>query len=220
VGVNDVISSAMFIAGAMVLPWSCSADSLRGELSELRGIEAVHSNGIGSSYKHRFAQVKTDESSDQQQNYGADGAESARERDGAEGKVRRLEQQQRDAEMPGGDSRGRRDADETEPDLRYRGAQVYGAIAFSPSNGVWGYSYNYNARGAAERRAMRECRARGSGCRSIVWFRNACGALAVGQGNAYGWGWNTSRQQARRRAMAECRARTSGCRIRADVCSR
>lgn len=95
----------------------------------------------------------------------------------------------------------------------------YGAIAYSPSSGVWGYSYNYGSRGAAERRALRECRIRGGGCRSIVWFRNACGALASGHGNAYGWSWNTSRAAARRRAMRECRARTGGCRIRVDVCS-
>lgn len=99
-------------------------------------------------------------------------------------------------------------------------AASYGAIAFSPSTGVWGYSYNYGTRGAAEHRAMRECRARGSGCRSIVWFRDACGALAVGQGNAYGWGWNVSRTSAQNRAIRECRARTGGCRIRVDVCSR
>jgi len=95
----------------------------------------------------------------------------------------------------------------------------YGAIAYSPSSGAWGYSYNYGSRGAAEGRALRECRVRGSGCRSIVWFRNACGALASGNGNAYGWAWNTSRATARRRALRECRARTSGCRIRVDVCS-
>ncbi len=98
-------------------------------------------------------------------------------------------------------------------------AAGYGAIAYSPSSGVWGYSYNYGSRGSAQRRALRECRARGRGCRSVVWFRDACGALASGRGNAYGWSWNTSRAAARRRAMRECRARTGGCRIRVDVCS-
>ena len=98
-------------------------------------------------------------------------------------------------------------------------AAGYGAIAYSSSSGGWGYSYNYGSRGAAERRALRECRVRGGGCRTVVWFRNACGALASGRGNAYGWSWNTSRAVARRRAMRECRARTSGCRIRVDVCS-
>ncbi|MFP4538135.1 MAG: DUF4189 domain-containing protein, partial [Dichotomicrobium sp.] len=38
-------------------------------------------------------------------------------------------------------------------------AASYGAIAYSPNSGVWGYSYDYGSRGAAERRAMRECRA-------------------------------------------------------------
>jgi len=98
-------------------------------------------------------------------------------------------------------------------------AAGYGAIAYSPSNGVWGYSYDYGSRAAAERRAMRECRARGAGCRPVVWFRNACGALATGRGDAYGWAWNNSRAQARRRALRECRNRTTGCRLRVDVCS-
>jgi serine/threonine-protein kinase len=99
-------------------------------------------------------------------------------------------------------------------------AASYGAIAYATSSGVWGYSYGYSSRGGAESRALRECRSRGRGCRAIVWFREACGALATGRNNGYGWAWNTSRRAARQRAMAECRNRTSGCRIRVDVCSR
>jgi len=108
----------------------------------------------------------------------------------------------------------------SEPFGQSASAARYGSIAFSQNSGAWGYSYGYSSRSAAQRRAMRECRARGYGCRVVVWFRNACGALAVGRGNAYGWSWNTSRARARRRAMAECRARTGGCRIRVTVCSR
>jgi len=99
-------------------------------------------------------------------------------------------------------------------------AARYGSIAFSEDSGAWGYSHGYSSRSAAKGRALRACRARGDGCRIVVWFRNACGALAVGRGNVYGWSWNTSRARARRRALAECRARTSGCRIRVTVCSR
>lgn len=95
----------------------------------------------------------------------------------------------------------------------------YGAIAYSPSSGAYGYSYNYPSRYTAESRALNECAARGGGCRVMVWFRNACGALATGAGRAYGWAWNTSRSAARARALAECRARTSGCYIRVLVCS-
>ncbi len=99
-------------------------------------------------------------------------------------------------------------------------AASFGAIAFSQDTGGWGYSYNYRSRGAAQRRAMNECRSKGRGCRVIVWFRNACGALAVGRGNAYGWGWDAIRNRARGRALSACRARAGGCQIRVDVCSR
>lgn len=99
------------------------------------------------------------------------------------------------------------------------GAASYGAIAFSPRNGAFGYSYNYGTRDEAEARALRECRVRGGGCRLMVWFRNACGALAVGEGYAYGWAWASSRGEARGRAMEECRARTRGCDIRVLVCT-
>jgi len=96
----------------------------------------------------------------------------------------------------------------------------YGSIAFSQDSGAYGYSWNYSTRNTAERRALRECRSQGRGCQVIMWFRNACAALAVGYGNAYGWAWNTSRRQARIRALDECSSRADRCRIRVDVCSR
>ena len=99
-------------------------------------------------------------------------------------------------------------------------AASFGAIAFSQDTGAWGYSYKYRSRSAAERRALNECRGKGYGCRIIVWFRDACGALAVGRANAYGWGWDAVRSRARGRALAACRARSSGCQLRVDVCSR
>lgn len=95
----------------------------------------------------------------------------------------------------------------------------FGAIAFSPQNGAFGYSYGAGTRGQAERIAMSNCRANGAGCRLLVYFQNACGALAVGNGNGYGFAWAGSRGQAEGRAMRECRNRTSSCRIVAWSCS-
>ena len=57
----------------------------------------------------------------------------------------------------------------------------FGAIAFSSSSGATGYSYDYDSRDGAEERALQEC---GPGCKVVLWFKNACGALAVGKAAA------------------------------------
>ena len=93
----------------------------------------------------------------------------------------------------------------------------YGAIAWSPSTERYGYSHNYGNRGSAESRALNEC---GVGdCEVAVWFRNACGALAVSSDGAWGYGWAGSSSAARNRALRECRARGQSCRILTSVCS-
>lgn len=95
-------------------------------------------------------------------------------------------------------------------------AQNYGAIAFSPDSGAVGYSYNYRRRDLAEERALEE---RGRGCRVVIWFRNACGALATGDGNGYGSGWSTSRGTAERIALNECAQHTDNCRVIRWACT-
>jgi serine/threonine-protein kinase len=95
----------------------------------------------------------------------------------------------------------------------------YGAIAFSPATGAHGWSYDYPSRSAAENAALANCGRYASDCRVPIWFRNACGALAVGAGNGYGSGWGTSRAIAERYALQVCRRYTSGCRIRRWACT-
>jgi serine/threonine-protein kinase len=92
----------------------------------------------------------------------------------------------------------------------------YGAIAFSQDTGRHGYSYNYDSRGEAERRALNEC---GRGCTVAVWFRNACGALAVGEDNAYGSGWSTSRREAENIAMNGCGEHSGSCSVVRWACT-
>lgn len=99
-------------------------------------------------------------------------------------------------------------------------AAEFGAIAFSTSTGAHGYSHNFKSRVQAERVALRACRAYGGGCRVVVYFYNACGALAVGRRNGYGFGWAPGRGTAKNIAMAACRQRTSSCRTVRSVCSR
>jgi serine/threonine-protein kinase len=95
-------------------------------------------------------------------------------------------------------------------------AQNYGAIAFSQSSGAVGFSYNFRRRDIAEERALEEC---GGGCRVVTWFRNACGALATGNGNGYGSGWASSRGSAERIALNKCAANTRNCRVIRWACT-
>lgn len=100
-------------------------------------------------------------------------------------------------------------------------ANSFGAIAYSNTSGGYGYSYGYSSRGAAEQRALGECRSRGGrNCQVVMWFANQCAALATG--NSYGWGVGmaTTRQQASNIAMRYCRQNDRGCQVRETVCSR
>lgn len=98
-------------------------------------------------------------------------------------------------------------------------ADFYGALAYSQRTGAHGYSYDHRSRNAAEQRALGECANYGADCRVAIWFRNACGALAVGAGNGYGSGWGTSRSIAQSYALAGCRRHTRNCSIVRTVCT-
>jgi serine/threonine-protein kinase len=97
---------------------------------------------------------------------------------------------------------------------------MYGAISYSPSTGAHGWSKNYKTQSAAEARSQRECESyAGTGdCTILVWFRNACGALAVGP-NGYGSGWGATRPLAESQALQSCGQYSSGCTIKQLVCT-
>ncbi len=97
-------------------------------------------------------------------------------------------------------------------------ADTYGAIAFSPATGANSYSYDYASRSGAEQRALSECNKRSRGCRVAIWFKNSCGALAIG---ARGWGagYDASRAAAEQRAFSQCASRSGGCRVRVWACN-
>lgn len=94
----------------------------------------------------------------------------------------------------------------------------YGAIAYSPGTGAHGWSIDYGSREAAESVAMQNCRKHAGDCTVPIWFRNACGALAVGS-NGYGSGWGTDRRIAERYAIQTCRKFTGNCKIRRWACT-
>lgn len=95
-------------------------------------------------------------------------------------------------------------------------ADNYGAIAYSPSSRVWGYSYDYRSRGEAERQAMARCEA--MDCIIAIWFRNACGALANGP-DGYGSAWGPTRGAAEANAIRECGDHSSGCATAVWTCT-
>jgi serine/threonine-protein kinase len=96
----------------------------------------------------------------------------------------------------------------------------FGAIAYSPDTRGWGTSYDFRSRGAAESYSMSQCGARGDqGCRVVLWFRNACGALAVNSDGANGWGWAYARGNAERIALQNCNAYGGGCWTLAWACT-
>jgi serine/threonine-protein kinase len=97
-------------------------------------------------------------------------------------------------------------------------AQNYGAIAYSPATGALGWSYDYRTRGEAESIALQNCSKHASDCIVPLWFRNACGALAVGS-NGWGTAWGTNQSEAERKAITACQRWTMDCAVKRWVCT-
>ncbi|AKI00597.1 protein of unknown function (DUF4189) [Hoeflea sp. IMCC20628] len=97
-------------------------------------------------------------------------------------------------------------------------ADNFGAIAFSKATGGYGFVYDRQSRREAENGAMRECRSRTSGCQVAVWFRNGCGAVAIGS-NGWGSEPGATRQAAERAARRKCSRYTNGCQVLAWSCT-
>ncbi len=101
----------------------------------------------------------------------------------------------------------------------------YGSIAFSKNQDgsyAWGIAWSYDSGGAATTRALDECIDQGGmHCAESGWFRNACGALAVGDDAAHGIGWGESTASAADMAMENCGVLYQGenCRVVAARCA-
>jgi len=95
----------------------------------------------------------------------------------------------------------------------------YGAIAYSPRTGHYGYADNARSRGGAERLALENCE--GRDCKVQVWFYNSCGALATGEGGRiFGWAHDTSLREAKESAVEQCRSRGGRrCRVVISACT-
>jgi serine/threonine-protein kinase len=112
-----------------------------------------------------------------------------------------------------GDER-RDDGDEQD----YAAREFYGAIAYSPATRAHGWAYDYTSRGDAKHHALAQCNRHADDCVVPVWFRNACGALAVGA-DGYGSGWGASRKSAEGQAIQSCRRYSGNCVVIRWVCT-
>lgn len=95
----------------------------------------------------------------------------------------------------------------------------FGAIAISPSSKAMGWSFNYNSKWKANQVALNKCRKYASDCKIGVWFRNACGAVAVGANGGWGAHWGNSVKSAKWKAKKTCRKYDSYCQVKRWVCT-
>jgi hypothetical protein len=103
---------------------------------------------------------------------------------------------------------------------RERSRTTYGAIAYSPDDGNYGYSQNYGSRAQAESRARQQCGK--SDCEIAAWFYNSCGALAADEEEG-SWGGAQGSSEQRASAGAQARCASEGgknCKVLVSVCSR
>jgi hypothetical protein len=100
------------------------------------------------------------------------------------------------------------------------GAQAveWGSIYYSPSSHATGFSHNYDTQRQAERAAASYCDY--DDCTYAISFRNACGAVAVGQRGGWGADWGTTGNSAQRNAVNACRRHDRGCSVVRWQCSK
>lgn len=93
---------------------------------------------------------------------------------------------------------------------------LFGAIAFSPSTGKVGSSYNFASKAEASDEAVTQC---GIGdCAAVVVFPN-CGAVAVGDGFGMGFSADKSVAKSEETALANCSGYTPNCLITMSFCN-
>ena len=104
-------------------------------------------------------------------------------------------------------------------EMQQRRRETYGAIAYSPDGGDYGFSFGYGSRAEAEKRAKSECGK--TDCEIAAWFSNSCGALAVGDDGTWAGGNGNSERAARADAMSDC-VKDGGkkCEVLISKCSR
>ncbi|MBV5260077.1 DUF4189 domain-containing protein [Synechococcus moorigangaii CMS01] len=97
---------------------------------------------------------------------------------------------------------------------------LFGAIAFSEATGEYGYVIDVATQTEAEQAAVEDCEffAESGDCQALVWFSNACGAIAMGP-EAYGSGWGEDIATAEAAAVDVCSDFGSGCEVVDSICT-
>lgn len=93
---------------------------------------------------------------------------------------------------------------------------LFGAIAFSPSTGQYGWSKNQSVEAGASDEAVSGCGV--DDCEAVVVFAN-CAALSVGDGFGMGFSKAKSQSKAEDAALATCDGFTTNCIVSASVCN-
>jgi uncharacterized protein DUF4189 len=97
--------------------------------------------------------------------------------------------------------------------------EYFGAIAYSLRTGAHGWASNHPSRSAAEKVALANCRKYATDCKTQVWFKNACAALATGEGGGFGTAWGNSQKAVDDEALKLCAKHAKGCSVVRRVCS-
>ena len=97
----------------------------------------------------------------------------------------------------------------------------YGAMAFCAKTGATSWAGNYTSKSEAQEGATDKCRnPGGKQCQTLVWFKNGCGSIAIGEGRAAGSGWGTTSDRAQLEAMKSCSGVTRKCEIKHTSCTK
>jgi serine/threonine-protein kinase len=97
----------------------------------------------------------------------------------------------------------------------------YGAIAYSSATTAYGMSKNYATQSAAELAAVTECERYGgaSDCQPLVWFKNACGAIATNADGDAGTGWGENVSTANYYSLQSCAEFGLECVVADTICT-
>lgn len=100
---------------------------------------------------------------------------------------------------------------------------LYGAIAYSAKTKAIGVAADNTSQEEAESVALQNCRSsspEATDCRNVMWVRNACAAIAIGQDGGWGTDWGADRPTAERKAMAVCAKHSATCEVVRRVCTK
>ena len=96
--------------------------------------------------------------------------------------------------------------------------ELFGAFAYSAKERKHGWANNFPSRKEAEKAALDQCRKDAADCQSILWFRNACGALVTGPAT-YAADWAENQNAAVNKALKSCATRSTSCALTQSFCT-